>query len=286
MPYSDEQHCSCRKLKEQKLMNLKTVAKSLIPNRLLNWYRNQKTKHSQERIGQFRFNSDPTSDVKRDIQEKYEHNSELLDFFANNKGAVVHKWHHYIPLYDRYFSSFRGQKVRFLEIGVSNGGSLQMWRKYFGDDAIIFGIDINPNCEKLNGLAGQVRIGSQADHCFLESVVKEMGGIDIILDDGSHRMEHIPATLSYLFPHLSYGGIYMIEDLHTAYWRSFGGGYRSKTNFFGFAMDLIDDMHHWYHRQELKRAAISKDCSGIHIHDSILVLEKNKVFKPVHSRVG
>jgi len=264
-------------------MNLKTIAKPLIPNILINWYR---TKHAHEGIGQLRFNSDKNSDVKRDIQEKYEHDSELLDYFANNKGVIVHKWHHYIPLYDRYFSSFRGQKIRFLEIGVSNGGSLQMWRKYFGDDAIIYGIDIDPKCEKLNGLAGQVRIGSQTDHCFLESVVNEMGGVDIILDDGSHHMEHIPDTLNYLFPHLSYGGIYMIEDLHTAYWRKFGGGYRSKNNFFGFAMDLIDDMHHWYHRKKLKRAAVSKDCSGMHIHDSILVLDKNKVFKPVHSRVG
>ena len=85
---------------------------------------------------------------------------------------------------------------------------------------------------------------------------------------------------------MSYGGIYMIEDLHTAYWRRFGGGYQSKNNFFRFAMDLIDDMHHWYHRKKSKQAAISKDCSGMHIHDSMLVLEKNKVFKPVHSRVG
>jgi len=153
-------------------MRLKTIAKPLIPNILINWYR---TKHAHEGTGQFRFNSDTNSDVKRDIKEKYEFDGELLDIFANNKAGIVHKWHHYIPLYDRYFSSFRGRKIRFLEIGVSNGGSLQMWRKYFGDDAIIFGIDINPKCEKLNGLAGQVRIGSQTDHCFLESLVKEMG---------------------------------------------------------------------------------------------------------------
>jgi hypothetical protein len=265
------------------MMKLKAIAKPFIPNILINWYRK---KRAHEGSGQFRFNFEATSDIKRDIQEKYEHDSELLDFFVNNKGAVVHKWHHYIPLYDRYFSSFRGKKIRFLEIGVSNGGSLQMWRKYFGDDAIIFGIDINPKCEKLNGLAGQVRIGSQTDHFFLESLIKEMGGIDIILDDGSHHMEHIPDTLNYLFPHLSYGGIYMIEDLCTAYWRRFGGGYRSKNNFFGFTMDLIDDMHHWYNRKKLKQAAVSKDCSGIHIHDSLLVLEKNKVFMPVNSRVG
>ena len=186
---------------------------------------------------------------------------------------------------DRYFSSLRGKKIRLLEIGVNKGGSLQLWRKYFGDDAIIFGIDINPECEKLNGLAGQVRIGSQTDELFLEQVVKEMGGIDIVIDDGSHHMKHIPHTLKFLFPYLNHGGLYMIEDLHTAYWKRFGGGYRVKTNFFGFVMDLIDDIHHWYHTKGCKYDTISKECSGIHIHDSIVVFEKNKVYEPTHSNL-
>ena len=264
-------------------MNLRTVAHSLLPEAIITWYKTTRAKGEMET---FRFHSKAPSDIKRDIQEKYGHDSELLDLFAHHKGAVVHKWHHYIPFYDRYFSSFRGRAIRFLEIGVGGGGSLQMWRKYFGAQAIIFGIDIDPRCEAVNGPAAQVRIGSQTDYSFLESVVQEMGGVDIILDDGSHHMEHIAATLKYLFPRLSYGGVYMIEDLHAAYWRRFGGGYGSKKNVFVLAMDVIHDMHHWYHTHKIKQAAISGDCSGIHVHDSILVLEKNRVCKPVHSRVG
>lgn len=264
-------------------MKIKAIIKLLVPNIILERYRSLQ---NREGISKFMFNSNDASDVKRNIQEKYGHKIDLLELFATNKGLVVHKWHHYIPLYDRYFSSFRGRKIRFLEIGVSKGGSLQMWRKYFGDDAIIFGIDINPECEKFNGQAGQVRIGSQTDKLFLESVVKEMGGLDIVLDDGSHHMEHIPATLKFLFPHLSHGGIYMIEDLHTAYWKKFGGGYRAKTNFFRFIMDLVDDIHHWYHAKGLRQPVISKDCVGIHIHDSIVVLDKNKVHEPAHSKIG
>ena len=259
------------------------IIKQLVPYGLIEIYN---SRFRLEHIGKFRFNYKKTSDVKVDIQEKYGHNSDLLEFFAINKECIVHKWHHYIPLYDRYFSSFRGRRIRFLEIGVAQGGSLQMWRNYFGDDAIIFGIDIESECEKFNGLAGQVRIGSQTDELFLESVVKEMGGVDIVLDDGSHHMNHIPATLKFLFQHLSQGGIFMIEDLHAAYWKRFGGGYRVKTNFFDFLMDLVDDMHHWYHAKGFKHSSISKDCSGIHIHDSIVVLEKNKVHKPVHSTIG
>jgi len=264
-------------------MSLKSTIKPWIPSAFIDVYRKR---YANEDINRFRFNSRAASDVKRDIQEKYGHESDLLELFANNEGVVVHKWHHYIPLYDRYFSSFRGRKVRLLEIGVSEGGSLKMWREYFGADAVIFGIDIDPECGRLDGSAGQVRVGSQVDCSFLGSVVKEMGGIDIVLDDGSHKMEHVRVTLQYLFRHLSYGGIYLIEDLHTAYWKSYGGGYRSKGNFFNFLRYLIDDMHHWYHANELKQAVISSECSGIHVHDSMVILEKNKVFAPVHSRIG
>jgi len=209
-------------------MKSNRIAKILVPDAVINWHR---SKRAHEGIGPFRFTSGHPRDIKKDIREKYGHESELLDLFADNKGALVHKWHHYIPLYDRYFSTFRGRKIKFLENGVNNGGSLQMLRKYYGDDAIIYGIDINPKCEKLNYIAGQVRIGSQSGDEFLKSVIEEMRGVDIILDDGSHHMIHIPATLKYLFPHLSCGGIYMIEDLHVAYWKRYGGGYRAKNNF-------------------------------------------------------
>ena len=225
------------------------------------------------------------SDIRKDITSKYNFSGVLLDIFVENKDHLVHKWHHYIPLYEKYFSNFQDRQVRFLEIGVSQGGSLQMWRKYFGEKAIIYGIDIDPMCKKYNGLSGQVRIGSQTDERFLASVITEMGGIDIVLDDGSHRMEHIVATLKILFPKLNSPGIYLIEDLHTAYWRQYGGGFRSKGNFFNKVRDLIDDMHHWYHGVDLKEKLISDSCDAIHIHDSIVVLEKNRVHRPVHSKV-
>jgi hypothetical protein len=233
-----------------------------------------------------KFNFPKNLDIRRDIQKKYSFKGVLLDIFVENKSNVVHKWHHYIPLYEKYFSNFRNRKIRFLEIGVSKGGSLQMWRKYFGRDAIIFGIDINPECEKYNGLAGQVRIGSQSDAKFLHSVVAEMGGVDIVLDDGSHRMDHIVASLRVLFPQLNNSGIYLIEDLHTAYFSEYRGGIANKTNFFNKIRDVIDDMHHWYHEKDLKEISISGSCSAIHIHDSIVVLEKNKIYRPVHSQIS
>lgn len=268
-----------------KIMNkVKNLLKKIIPKYFLDVYRNLNNYKSAKK---FIFENNISSLIKKDIKEKYNHNSELLDIFCNNDGFLVHKWHHYIPIYEKYFSRFKGKKIRFLEIGVGKGGSLQMWIKYFGNDAIIFGIDINHECKKFNTATEQIRIGSQIDESFLKSVIEEMGGgVDIILDDGSHEMKHIVKTLLFLFPNLNYDGIYMIEDLHTAYWLNYGGGYYSNNNFFKFIRDLIDEIHHWYHSKKPRHLNISKDCSGIHIHDSIVVLDKNRVFRPTHSKVG
>lgn len=225
-------------------------------------------------------------DVAADIRAKYGYSGDLVDIFTKNTGAVVHKWHHYIPLYDQYFSSRRGGAVRFLEIGVSKGGSLQMWRKYLGPKAVLFGIDIDPTCARFDGQAGQVRIGSQDDPDFLRRVVQEMGGVDVVLDDGSHQMAHIRASLETLLPLLEDGGTYMIEDLHTSYVRSFGGGNDRQGNFFGDLRAMIDDIHVWYHRHGPTQGALSGMITGIHVHDSVVVLDKGIVHRPVHSAVG
>ena len=226
------------------------------------------------------------ADVMQDFKDKYGIVSDLMNIYSSEKFPIAHKWHHYIPIYERYFEKYRGQKVRFLEIGVSKGGSLRMWREYLGPDAVIFGIDINPNCSKLNGIHGQVRIGSQDDSSFLSAVVAEMGGVDVVLDDGSHHMRHIAASLRILFPKLEVGGTYLIEDLHTAYWRHFGGGYYSKDNFYRIIPRLIDDIHSWYHPYARRSALANDGVSSIHLHDSIIVLEKEKNFPPTHSKVG
>ncbi|MFP4406572.1 class I SAM-dependent methyltransferase [Rhodosalinus sp.] len=226
------------------------------------------------------------ADVTADIREKYAYDGDLLAIYSGNEGPEVHKWHHYIPLYERYFAPFRGTGVRFLEIGVAKGGSLQMWRRWLGGEAVIFGIDVNPDCARFDGQAGQVRIGSQTDTAFLDFVVDEMGGLDLVLDDGSHRMGHVRKSFEHLFPKLAPGGVYMIEDLHTAYWPKFGGGYGARANFFRYMAKVADDMHHWYHDRGERREGLGAQVSGMHIHDSIAVFEKGPVHWPVHSRVG
>lgn len=206
--------------------------------------------------------------------------------FWSHEGPVVHKWHHYLPIYERHFAGYRDTRPRFLEIGVSRGGSIDLWREYFGPEAVIFGIDVDPACARLDGRSGSVRIGSQDDRGFLESVVGEISGLDIVLDDGSHYSRHIRASLQFLFPLLSDGGLYVVEDLHATYWPSHEGGYRTPGSFMNDITQMYDDMHHWYHDRGQKVAATADHLAAIHLYDSVAVFEKRLVERPRHSKVG
>lgn len=200
--------------------------------------------------------------------------SELFRLFSEHQGRKIHKWVHYLDLYDRHFSLFK--EPRFLELGMFDGGSLELWRKYFGPDAIIFGIDIDPRCDNLVDPPNQARIGSQSDVQFLRGVVAEMGGLDIVLDDGSHIGADQRISFRTLFPLLREGGLYVIEDLHTSYFRSWKGGYRRKGTGVEFVKELIDDMHHWWH----ERPAGENDIGGIHFYDSLVFIEKGRATEP------
>ena len=96
-----------------------------------------------------------------------------------------------------------------------------MWRSYF-PNSYIYGIDIHDkSCHDEKRI--RTFIGSQVDESFLRSVVDTIGEIDIIIDDGSHRSEHVIKTFEILFPALNQNGIYAIEDLQTSYWERDGG---------------------------------------------------------------
>jgi hypothetical protein len=236
--------------------------------------------------GTDKFKIEPGPELHDYIKKLDVNDTDLLNLCIENKGEVVHKWLHYLPLYERYLSRYRNTQVRILEIGVSKGGSLKIWRQYFGSQATIFGVDINPDCKRFDGLAASVRIGSQVDKDFLYGTIREMGGIDVVIDDGSHQMSHIRETLCILFPELSSGGVYIVEDLHTAFWPGFGGGYRSRGNFFNFISGITKDMHHWYHSKGINNPSVVPACSGIHVHDSFVAFEKSDPIEPRHVKLG
>lgn len=99
--------------------------------------------------------------------------NDLEKFFFFKKHQPISKWVHYFEAYDRFFSKYRGKDITVLEIGVYKGGSLQMWKNYFtmnGNMVKIYGIDINPDCKKLERKDVSIFIGSQEDREFLKKI--------------------------------------------------------------------------------------------------------------------
>ena len=151
-----------------------------------------------------------------------------LTLLAQLYGADKWGYHWYTPHYISHFGPIRKKKLKILEIGVggdensnTGGASLRAWKHYFPRSEI-FGLDIH---DKSGVEEDRIRIfqGNQNDPEVLKEVARKMGGIDIVIDDGSHVNEHLLTSFRTLFPLLETDGIYAIEDTQTSYWPDFGG---------------------------------------------------------------
>ena len=206
--------------------------------------------------------------------------------FLTNQGKVIHKWEHYFPVYERHFAMWRGRSLTFLEIGVARGGSLPMWRRYFGPLATVVGLDIDPRCKDHESDGVFVRIGDQSNPNFLDAVIEEFGPPDIVLDDGSHRMSDILASFEHLYPKVPKNGVYMVEDLHTAYWPDFGGGLREPGSFINHAKQLIDQLNADHSRGAIKPDRFTRETFSISFYDSMAVFEKATVPRKAAPAIG
>ena len=212
--------------------------------------------------------------------------NDLENYFYNNKNnRLVSKWFHYFSIYDRYFSKYRNQPVSILEIGVYHGGSLQMWKDYFGDKVQVYGIDVNPKCKEFEEENITIFTGSQSDREFLRKIKSQIPPVDIILDDGGHTMKQQRVSFEELFDHVKEDGIYVCEDTHTSYWPEFGGGYRRRGTFVEYSKKLIDYLNVW-HTNKLSVDAFSRSLYSISFYDSIIVFEKQPREKPEYLEIG
>jgi len=202
----------------------------------------------------------------------------LWQDFLTHDGYPIDKWAHYFPIYDRHFSWYANKSLTFLEIGVARGGSLQMWQRFFGPLAKIVGIDIRERSKSYEAPGTFVRIGDQADEQFLQSLIDEFGVPDIVLDDGSHQMEHIAKTFNFLYPRLPKNGVYLVEDLHTAYWDEFGGGVSKPETFINLSKEYIDRLNADHSRGQVVPNFITRQTFGISFYDSVVVFEKGDVW--------
>lgn len=210
----------------------------------------------------------------------------LWPLFLNHQGRIVHKWKHYFPVYERHFYRFVNRPITLIEIGCGEGGSLQLWKQYFGPLATIVGLDIRRECAAFEEDQIQIRIGDQADPVFLQSILAEFGRPHLILDDGSHMMSDLKASFEYLYPHVMPDGVYVVEDLHTAYWSEYGGGLRKPGTFIEVCKGLIDELNAEHTRGELPETPFSQTTLSMHVYDSIVVFEKGAYGKKFAPQFG
>ena len=225
---------------------------------------------------------------------------DLEKWFRKDRAVKIHKWAHYFGIYERHLAPLRGKPVRVLEIGVYKGGSLEMWKSYFGGESTIVGLDIDPACKQFENVDAKihVRIGDQETSSFLESASKEFGPFDIIIDDGGHTTgQQIQSFLWLYFFAMKPDGVYLAEDLHTNYWPEYLT-YAGGMTFVDLASNLVHRLHDVYqgHNAEFGRYAaentnrfkalevsnFSAQTRSIHFYDSVIVFERGVKSIPYH----
>jgi len=168
--------------------------------------------------------------------------NELEKQFLESKDLSI-KWKKYFNVYEELFFKFKNKKIVFVEIGIANGGSLKIWKNYFGKDAKIIGIDLNENCKKFEDLENDINviIGNQSSEKFWDDFFKKFGNVDIILDDGGHTNLDQITTAAKTLPHINDGGFLVVEDTHTSYLKQYNSD--NKFSFINFTKKLIDDLN-------------------------------------------
>jgi hypothetical protein len=209
--------------------------------------------------------------------------STLTDIFMSHDGYLIDKWEQYLGIYESELAPLiaAGQPISLLEIGVQNGGSLQVWKKYLPAGSRVVGIDINPDCAKLALEENtSLHIADGTDQAALDGVLGDLT-FDIIIDDGSHRSDHIISTYKALFPRIRGGGKYIIEDLHASYWSEYGGGFRTKGSAMEFLKGLVDGLNcdHFRDTGAASKAEIDhlrdfgRSIARMTFYDSVAVME-------------
>ena len=172
----------------------------------------------------------------------------LHQLYTEHTGKVSDKWSLYLTEYDRLFNDYRDKPVCLLEIGIQNGGSLEIWSKYFSNTTALIGCDINPDCSRLSydDTRINVIIGDANAPEVIDRVHQLAPLFDIIIDDGSHLSSDIVKSFALYFPRVVEGGVFVAEDLHCSYWDEFEGGLfdpYSSISFFKRLADVINHEH-------------------------------------------
>lgn len=212
-----------------------------------------------------------------------EYNYEIKNILQSQE-RILMKWNNYLEQYDNFFKKLKYKdEINILEIGVYHGGGLEFLKKYFsGCKVNLFGVDIAENCKVFNDDNTKIFIGNQSNPVFLKYLCENTPPLDIVIDDGGHRMEEQIFSFNFLFSHLAPGGVYLCEDTHTSYMKEYGGSlHKSENTFIEFTKNLIDQMH-GYRTNNI--TYITLWCKSINIYESMVFFQKSLIeLKPTVS---
>lgn len=143
----------------------------------------------------------------------------LKEALETRKMGALLKHSHVFDIYESHLAHLQEYKLKILEIGVYNGGSLFMWKNYF-PNATIVGMDIDSYCTRWEDKSNDIHIvlGDQSDPARLIEINEQYGPFDIIIDDGGHENHQVITSFETLFPLLKEGGLYFVEDVFCSYW--------------------------------------------------------------------
>jgi hypothetical protein len=191
------------------------------------------------------------------------------------------KWNNYFDIYNNLFKKFVNKKITFVEVGIGNGGSLFMWRKFFGKKAKIIGIELNPEAKKLEKFGFKISIGDQSDPHFWKSFYKKYGKVDILLDDGGHRNIQQITTFMESYSHVKPNGKIVVEDTHTSFMKKKGFKNPSKYSFINFSKLIVENMHRRNPMLDKELNKLSKKIESVFYYDSIVSINfgSKKQFK-------
>lgn len=176
--------------------------------------------------------------AKTEQQRAYEKMDSLAVEAGTDKSS---QFHHYTKVYAKYFEPFRKKKIKFLEIGIFHGESVKLWEAYFQNAELHF-VDIDPDMPRYRSERSLYHFADQADVDAMKALAQKIGGnFDIIIDDGGHRMDQQINSFHALFPALKSGGFYIIEDLHTSYWKEYGA--HEQKSCVEFLKGLVDELN-------------------------------------------
>jgi|GEM_PF-2187647 len=227
---------------------------------------------------------------RQKIKNGFSHSSlagipSYAELFVRHDGYISSKWGHYCFVYQELFARFLAEKrpITLLEIGVQNGGSLQLWQKFLPEGSQIYGIDVDPLCRKLEFAENiQVFTGNANSQDFWKSNLQDVT-FDAIIDDGSHLCDEVTATFDLLFDKkLNLGGIYLVEDLHTSYSWAYNGGFRERGSSVEYFKGLIDAINANHYEKPLflssarhkRMLELNRQIKKVTFYDSICSIEK------------